>query len=160
MTQQHGAWADEEDLDGADDRNDSTAMRELRKADRAKAKRIAELEGQLAERSKADRDRAMQEVLQTRNLNPKIAGLIPSDVEPSTEAIGKWLDDYGDVFGVPQQQDAESSDRDRQVAQMRQMDDFSGEMAPPAAGSDMAARINSVTSKEELDALIFGGGAG
>lgn len=154
--QQHGSWSDEDDLD-TDDRNDSTAMRELRKADRAKAKRIADLESQLAERSKADRDRAVREVLQTRNLNPKIGALIPSDVDPSPEAVGKWLDDFGDVFGVaPQAQDERSEIAD----QMGQVDDLSARLQTPQRSGDVASRINSVNTREELDALIFGGGAG
>lgn len=162
-TQQHGSWSDD-DEDFEDDRsNDSTAMRELRKADRAKAKRIAELEGLLAERSQADRSRAVKDVLQARNLNPKIAGLIPSDVEPTEEALGKWLDDYGDLFGAtpaPRQtaDDQEEAEHQRTLAQMRQMDDMS-DSAGGAGNSDMGAQIAAANSREELEALLFGGGA-
>jgi len=153
--QQNGTWSDEDDFDGNDDRGDSTAMRELRKADRAKAKRIAELESQLAERSKADRDRAVSEVLQARGLNSKIAALIPSDVEPSADAVGKWLEDFGDVFGAVSQQEPQ----DDTARQMGAVDDLSARIQPTSSG-DAASRIASANSREELDALIFGGGRG
>lgn len=158
--QQHGAWDDDDDDQDEGQREpDSTAMRELRRADRAKAKRIAELEAQLTSLSGAQRERTVKEVLQARNLNPKIAAFIPDSVEATEDAVGKWLDDYGDVFGQPQQSDASEEEHQATLAQLRQVDALSGGLHVPSGPNDMAARIASVNSKEELDALIFGGGA-
>lgn len=159
-TQQHGgSWSDDDDdFDGVDDGATSNAMKELRRADRAKAKRIAELEAQLAQRSKEDRERAVKGVLQARSLNEKISALIPPDVEPTEEAVGKWIDEYGDVFGIPAS--APDPEREATLGQLRQMDDVAAQLQTPAQGMDVAARLNSVQTKEELDALIFGGGAG
>lgn len=159
-TQQHtGTWDDEDDQEGQDRSQDSSAMRELRKADRAKAKRISELEAQLATLSGAERSRAVKDVLQARNLNPKIAAFIPSTVEATEEAVGKWLDEYGDVFGATQAEEPSESEAQATLAQMRQVDNLAGGLTIPSGSGDLAARIASVNSKEELDALIFGGGA-
>ena len=157
--QQHGAWDDDEDdLDEAPQTEDSSAMRALRKADRAKAKRIAELEERLSKFEQDGRVRSVQAVLQARNLSPKISGLVPADVEPTEEAVGKWLDEYGDVFGI--QTPAEGEQEGGTLAQLRQMDSVSEQMQTPSASPDMASRIQAAATREELDALIFGGGAG
>lgn len=160
--QQHGSWVDDDDdePETEDQRgNDSSAMRELRKADRAKAKRIAELESQLASLTGAERSRTVKEVLQARNLDPKIATLIPSDVEATEDAVGKWLDEYGDVFGRPQERTLSDKEEQAVLAQMRQVDSLTDGLRIPPEVSDLSARINAVQTREELDALIFGGGA-
>lgn len=159
-TQQHGQWDDDDDdLDNEEQRSqDSTAMRELRKADRAKAKRIAELEAQLTSLSGAARERTVTEVLQARNLNPKIAAFIPADVEATEDAVGKWLDEYGDVFGVATQAEPSEEEAQATLAQLRQIDTMASGLHVPPGVTDLAAKIASVNSKEELDALIFGGG--
>lgn len=158
--QQHGAWDDEDDdFDEAPaGGDDSSVIRNLRKADKAKARRIAELEAALAEQQKASRSRSMSEVLQARSLNPKIAALIPSDVEPTEDAVGKWLDEYGDVFGVSQ---SNGSDEGDEIARsMASVDAAAAGLAPKAESSDMASRIAGAQTREELEALLFGGGAG
>jgi hypothetical protein len=159
-TQQHGSWDDDEEPDEEQQGQDSTAMRELRKADRAKAKRIAELETQLASLSGAERQRTVKDVLQARNLNPKIASFIPADVEPTEDALGKWLDEYVDVFGGAQEAAPSEEEAQATLAQLRQVDALASGLKVPAGAGDLEARIASVQTKEELDALIFGGGAG
>jgi hypothetical protein len=148
-------WDDDEEEQSTPD---NSAIRDLRKAYNAKDKRVRELEEQLAGLSKSSRDRSLKEVLQARGLNPKVAALVPSDVEPTEEAIGKWLDDYGDVFGLPGQEQKTAVD-EVTVGQLRQMDAVGQALNGPQS-MDLAGRIASVNSKEELDALIFGGGAG
>lgn len=32
--------------------------------------------------------------------NPKIASLVPSDVEPTEASVKAWVDEYGEIFGV------------------------------------------------------------
>lgn len=159
-TQQHGSWDDDDDDDEQEEQRsqDSTAMRELRKADRAKAKRIAELEAQLTSLSGAARERTVGEVLQARNLNPKIASFIPADVEATEEAVGKWLDEYGDVFGAATKGAPSEEEEQETLAQLRQIDSMASGLNIPSGVGDLATRIASVNSKEELDALIFGGG--
>lgn len=159
-TQQYGSWSDDDDLEDDAQEQGNSAMSQLRKADRAKAKRIAELEKQLSEVSESQRKQAMQQVLQARSLSPKIAGLIPSDLEPTEDAVSKWLDEYGDVFGIPQSEPSSGPDQ-MTVAQMRSMDAVGDRsVSVPSNASDLEAKIAGAQTKEELDALIFGGGAG
>lgn len=160
--QQTGTWDDDDDDDVVEEvqQQDSSAMRALRKADRAKAKRISELEERLASFETAARVRSVESVLQARNLSPKIAGLIPGDVEPTEAAIGTWLDSFSEIFGATQQTPVPDEEEQQQIAQMRQMDALSEMLQPPQALADLGAKINQAQTREELDALIFGGGAG
>jgi hypothetical protein len=46
------------------------------------------------------RREAVARVISAKGLKPKVAKLIPADVDPTDDAIGKWLEEWGDVFGV------------------------------------------------------------
>lgn len=157
MSAVQGQRWDDDDADEMDP-PDNTAIRELRKANSAKEKRIRELEEQIQTLSASTRQRAIAEALQTRGLNPKVAALVPSTVDPTEEALGAWIDEYSEVFGLPAGGGSASADEPT-LAQMRQMDSAFDRSLPGGAQS-VASRIAAASTKEELDALIFGGGAG
>lgn len=147
--QQH--WADEDD-DEAPVERDSTVIRELRKINNSQSRKIKELEEQLSSFAKTARTRTVAELLESRDLNPKIAAFIPDTVEPTAEALGKWLDDYADVFGAAPAKQAEPPSEN--LAALRQMDSvMSGATSAPGA-NDLRAAIANASSVEELDALI------
>lgn len=54
------------------------------------------------------RQNSIETVLTSKGLNPKVAKLVPEAVEPTAEAVGKWLEDYSDVF-TPSSEDGEGS---------------------------------------------------
>lgn len=145
---------DEDDTE-QDVASDSNPMRELRAADRAKAKRIRELEAEMAELRGQSRTRAVKDVLAARGLNPKIAGLIPQDIDPTEEGISKWVDEFGDVFGVQQQESAPSAVAEDDIASLRQMDAVVTQRVPGGADA-MSSRIANAQSREELDRIISG----
>lgn len=92
---------DDFDFDGGD------ALSKVRKADRAKAKRIKELEDVLAEREKSLAElngkvkvTGVSEILKARGANPALAKYaLKDDVEPSEEAVDAWLSENGSLFG-------------------------------------------------------------
>ena len=171
MTSQYDDNYWDENDDTIDDSRDTKQFRELRKADRAKAARIKELEDRLASMSKAVRDRSVKDVLTARGLNPKIAAFIPSDIESSEDAIAKWVDEYGDVFGAaaPAQQESPAADEqgipgvttpgqlDPNIRTMSQNAQVASQGQPFAGDqAQLESLIASASSPEELNQLLFG----
>ena len=166
MTSQYDENYWDENEDDLDTR-DTKQFRELRKADRAKAARIKELEDRLTSMSKQVRDRAVKDVLSSRGLNPKIAAFIPSDIETSEDAIAKWVDEYGDVFGAaaPVQQEAEQgvpgvttpAQLDPNIRTMSQNAQVASQGQPFSGdGAQLESLIASATTPEELNQILFG----
>ena len=149
-------WDDDDEQDGPEPTGNpnSSTMRQLRAADRAKGKRIKELEGELADLRRSGRDRSIKDVLGARGLNPKIAAFIPGDIEPNEDAVSKWLDEYGDLFGPAPA--ATSDPEPPSAADLRQMDSVMAGATVPANQEQMAQRIANASSVEELNAVIFG----
>lgn len=94
---------------GYDDENElqSEGLRALREADKAKAKEIKRLEALVTQQSEdlarfqaATRSQTVQSVLTAKGVNPKVAALIPSTVDPTEDAITAWLVEFGDVIGA------------------------------------------------------------
>lgn len=87
------------------DENDNTTLGNLRKADRAKAKQIKELETALAAataeaatyRAKVD-TATVAEILKAKGVNPGVSKFL-ADVEPTQEAIEGWLTENGKLIG-------------------------------------------------------------
>lgn len=111
-----------------DQDNDSDLVKQLRKQLRDKENTLKALSAENETFKTTVRKSTVAELLAKRNVNPKVAAFIPADVEANDEAIGKWLADYGDVFGVttstePQGQESQpgvSPDLVRQLAQVQQ----------------------------------------
>jgi hypothetical protein len=158
MSARAGQWSDdeiEEMLDG-DHGGDTDLVKNLRAALRAKSKEANQYKEELGNVSKVTRKTTIENLLKARELDAKIAALIPSDVEPTEESVGKWLDEYGDVFGVkPPVQQQELSDAD--IAALRQMDAFAG-AASPAMSNDMTKQIQGAQSRDDVLAMIRAAG--
>ena len=88
----------DDDLDMEDTGND--AMRQLRKANRAKEKELAELKAQLQELNNDRRNRTIKDVFSSRGVNEKIASFVPKDIDLNEESLSTWLDENADVFGI------------------------------------------------------------
>jgi hypothetical protein len=65
---------------------------------------LASLQGQV-------RTQSVREILRDLGVKPKVADLIPSAIEPTADAVGKWVKDYEDVFGgIRQEEKAQGSE--------------------------------------------------
>lgn len=146
-------WQDEDDMDDEAPRGDSRVLKELRRINAQQAKRLKELEEQVTTFTKESRSTTIKGLLESRELNPKIAALIPESVEATPEAVGKWIEDYGDVFGIQQTQQQPTVSEDG-LAARRQMDEIGARTQPPLGANDLAAAIAAASTPEELDALI------
>ena len=150
-------WDDDdlyEEEAGPQQRTGDDLVRKLRKADRAKEKRIKELESALADFTKRERESVVKNVLTERGINPKIAAFIPSDIDFTPEAINSWVEEYADVFGLQRNEEAES-EVNPNLAALRQIDAATSGAATPALAESLMSKIGNANSMEELMQLIY-----
>jgi hypothetical protein len=145
----------EDDDDFFEEEDQTSGLQNLRKADRAKSKRIKELETELESLRSFQRQSVVSSVLNERGVNPKIATFIPSDVANDPESISKWLDEYGEVFGVQPQAQQPMVDQEN-LSALRQIDAVTNSALSPDDVNDMFSRLNNAQSAEELMEMIYG----
>jgi hypothetical protein len=142
---------DDDDITTSDSGND--LVKQLRKAAKQKDKELAELRAQFEGVSKAQRERNIKDVLESRGVNSKIAKFIPSDLDPTEESLSKWLDDNGDVFGFATESNQPVVDP-AQAAAYKRMNSVTEQGLTPDASDDIMRRLMNANSKEELDDII------
>jgi hypothetical protein len=147
-------WYDDDD-DFSEEEDQTGGLQNLRKADRAKSKRIKELETELEGLRSFQRQSVVSSVLNERGVNPKIATFIPSDVANDPESISKWLDEHGEVFGVQQRVQQPMVDQEN-LSTLRQIDAVTGSALSPDDVNDVLSRLNNAQSAEELLEMIYG----
>ena len=149
----------EDDDDVFEDDFEDNGLKNLRKADRAKSKRIKELEEELDSLRKFQRESVVSSVLNEKGVNPKIAAFIPADISNDRESISKWLDEYGDVFGVQQKSEPQAQETQvdpMDLATLRQIDAVTNTSLSPDDVNDIFSKVNNAQSAEELINLING----
>lgn len=144
-----------EDDDDFMEEDQVSGLQNLRKADRAKSKRIKELEAELDGLRNFQRQSVVSSVLNERGVNPKIATFIPADVADDAESISKWLDEHGEIFGVQAQPKQPMVDQEN-LSMLRQIDAVTGSALSPDDVSDVFSRINNAQSADELLEMIYG----
>ena len=142
---------DEDEVTTQDTGND--VVKQLRKANKQKEKELAELRAQFEGISKAQRERSIKDVLESRGVNSKIAKFIPSDLDPTEESLSKWLDDNGDVFGYSTESNQPVVDP-AQAAAYKKMNNATEQGLTPDASDDIMRKLLNANSKEELDDII------
>jgi len=143
---------DEDEVTTNDTSND--LVKQLRKANKQKEKELADLKAQFEGLSKAQRERAIKDVLESRGVNGKIAKFIPSDLDPTEESLSKWLDDNGDVFGFTATDSNQPVVDPAQAAAYKKMNNATDQGLTPDSSDDILRRLMSANSKEELDEVI------
>lgn len=124
----------------------------LRKALKRAEREAKQLKDELAALRSESRSRTVKDVLETKGVNSKIAAFIPADVD-TPEKIAMWIEEYADVFGLAQQS---TNDNVEVPESARRIQDATANASTPSQDEDMATRLMTAKSKEELDQLIFG----
>ena len=167
MSNNNQNWLDEldEDFDLEDefdnepqsDRrgNPDDALKKVRRADRAKEKRIRELESELSSLRKFQRDSVVQSVLNEKGVNAKVASFIPSDLDTSPEAINLWLEQNADVFGI-QISRQESVLNDEDISALRQIDGVTSNALSVEGSNDLMSLLSNASSADEIMQMIYG----
>ncbi len=139
-----------------DEDNDTTTdvVGQLRKVNRTLEKRAKELEQELAGLKTQTRQRTVKDVLQAKGLNPKIAAHIPQDIEPTDDALVKWIEDYGDVFGVQTQTEEKPAEKSPEIKAQARINNMVATGTAPDIDEDAFAKIANAKSKEDLDILL------
>lgn len=140
----------------------SNAVRELRKANKAKEAQLKKLSDELAAMRAAVRDRSVKDALTAKGLPEKIARFIPPEATTS-EDVEAWLAENGDVFGVTPP--AEKADHEQppapELSALNRISEVQSSGQPFTNDPDqMRALINSAASPEALNELLFGNKAG
>ena len=142
-------YDDEEDDDSTTD-----VVGQLRKVNRALEKRAKELEQELSGIKTQTRQRTVKDVLQAKGLNPKIAAFIPPDIDSSEEEIIKWVNEYGDVFGVQTSSEEKSEEKSPEVQAQARINNLVSTGSAPDVDEDAFAKIAGAKTREDLDALL------
>jgi uncharacterized protein YdiU (UPF0061 family) len=98
------------------DQNDSDLVKQLRKQLNDYKKRNVDLDTELSTLRPQVRKSSLSGVLSEIGVNTKIAALMPDSVEPTKEAVAKWLEDYGDLFNLPKAEEKPEGDAAKAVA--------------------------------------------
>ena len=147
-------WEDFDDFDFEDDEpqrpQGNDLVKQLRKADREKSKKLAALEAELESLRAERRTFTVSQILEAEGVPAKIAKFIPADITDS-EAVKAWLDENADVFGFNRSSDGEPSPDERAL---RQMNNVAAVALSPTQIDDIYSQIDRAESPEELAALI------
>lgn len=149
------AQYDEDEFDFDTDEVGTDLVKKLRKQVTELSKALKERDSQLEEYFSMSREQEIAAALQDMGVNPKIAKFIPDDVEDSDD-LEQWLAEYGDVFGVGAVEDDAPYMDAESVHAAELMSAIEDGGIDPEVGMDLAARIASASSPEELTALLKG----
>jgi hypothetical protein len=150
-------WLDDDD----DDEDEKpSALQEARKAAKSGSRRNKELETELATLRSQLRDRVVRDAIKEKNLNPKIAKLVPKDLD--LDDLEGFITEFADVFPASQEgvtaTDAEGQKVvDPNLQAIQQVQEGS-QSATPLTGdlSQMLAQIQAAQDPESLNLLIHG----
>ena len=161
MSNNNQDWLDDDEFDFEEEtqpRSSDDVLKKVRRAERAKDKQVKELQAELESLRKFQREATISQVLSEKGVNPKVAKFIPADIEMSSDSIGNWLTDNGELFGVaaPVQQSAEQSEN---FAALRQIDAVTSGAISPDDVNDAFSIMNNAESAEELLNFLYSQGA-
>lgn len=146
-----GQYDDDDEMNEAP-RGGSDLLKELRKANRQQAAQIKALTEQLQGFQTQARTSVLSEVLSKRGLKPGVAKFYPADADASEEAVVKWLDENGELFGLQkEEQKAPQVDPD-DLAALRQMDVVTS--GGQSGSQEQLAAIRNAGSKADLLRLL------
>lgn len=158
-------WLDDDD-DDSDEPHGRDALAQARTAARKSGRRVKDLETELNSVKALLRERLINDAVTAKGLDPRIAKLIPKDLE--TDALDEFLGDFADLFPkAPADSDEpDSGDQDAPDDGADAGPDLSGLAAVQAQGAqgtpprgdatELAARIAAAKDVAELNQLIHG----
>ena len=159
MSNNQNQWEDDDDFDLEDDEptaapQGNDLVKQLRKADRQKEKRIKEMEAELQTLRSAQRDISVSKILESEGIDPKISRFIPADVQDS-EAVKAWLTENAEIFGYRQeQQEVQQNTQDWEA--MQNMDAVTDGALSPNQLDNEYQLLNQAQTREDLMRLIMG----
>ena len=160
MSNNQNQWEDDEDFELEDDEpvvqtQGNDLVKQLRKADRMKEKRIKEMEAELQTLRSAQRDLSVSKVLELEGNDPKISKFIPADVQDA-DAVRAWLTDNAEIFGYRPEQNQQAQQNTQDWEAMQNMDSVTdGALSPNQLDTEYQL-LNQAQSRDDLMRLIMG----
>lgn len=146
---------EEEDEDDFDDmpKSQDAIIKDFRKRERAKDKRIKELEEKVSAFDKINRESSLKTILEKKGVPAKASHFILKDLdgEVSEDAVAKWLDDYADLFNIKADPNAEGTSQvsDSDKSALAQQDEFTqGAKSPNSLGESMESKLDAIDDEE------------
>lgn len=157
MSNNREQYWDDEDDDFEDTpvsfESETDLVKKLRKALKAEQRKNKELESSYADLSKSQKERIIKDVLASKGVDPKVAQFVPADIDMNADAIGAWLDNYSDVFGIKKEEKPAVPQQD--INAMQRME-RSLEGADPSTSDHTANLIMNAATEEDILSLIRG----
>ena len=152
-------YEDDDDTDTSVESLSNDLVKQLRKANKAKDKELADLKANFESLNKAQRERAIKEALASRGVNQKISSFILQDIDPTEESVSKWLEANADVFGLQTEEVPQKPNVDpAQAAAYKRMTNTVEQGVTPEHNEDIMKKLMNANTREELDAVIKGSG--
>lgn len=133
---------------------DTPLVKKLRKQIDSLTKQMAEKDDFIHEMKSGSRKKNIESILEGYGLTSRIAKYIPDDVDADEDSIAEWLYENGEDFGIVPVDENESSDEDLRSAEIMEAVENGG--IDPTIGQDLASRIASAKTQEELLAILNG----
>lgn len=143
-------YEDEFDFDDAEN---TPLVKKLRKQIESLQKQVTERDEELSSIRVGARKSTVESILEEYGLSPRIAKYIPDDIEADEDAIAEWLYENGEDFGIVA---VDENDSDESVSAAELMSSVEEGGIDPTVGQDIAARIASAKSPEELMSILNG----
>ena len=160
----------EDDQYDDDDTQDTNLVRDLRKQLKEQTRSLTEFQEKFEKLSTESRGRSITEILTSKGVNPKVAKLLPADLDPTPEKVSEWLDEYADVFGIVQPSQEDEQGGSAIIADDAELGIESGyaglhtrisqstQAGQPVGKADSDLnRVLTASSAEELTKIINGG---
>lgn len=173
-------WMDEPDED-VEPEPASAAQnpRDLRSQLKAALKKNKELSDQLGTAQAEARKSNIGNYFRDKGINPKLAKYVPADLDPTSDALDKWVAEDGELFNIVPKADGDANKPpgtgdgtsgtpavpDGNVAPNVQaawnaINGSTGNALPAGKMEDLEAAINGAADEATLRALLFSHGAG
>ena len=148
----------EDDDDDFTQESNNDLVKQLRKQLKQRDKELNEFKSQFENLSKAQRERAIKDALESRGVNGKVAKFIPQDLDPTEESLSKWLEDNADVFGFQVEDKSQPAVDPATANAYKKMNNAVDQGLTPDSADDIMRKLMSANSKEELDEVIRNSG--
>lgn len=147
-------WEDEDDYEDTP-KTGEDLIKDMRKRERAKDKRIKELEEKLQNFDKINRETSVKSILEKKGVSAKASHFILKDIEGEVteDAVSKWLDNYADLLNIKVDPNGQGTPQvsDSDKAALTQQDELTqGAKTPNSLGETFDDKLESIQSEEEF----------
>jgi hypothetical protein len=132
-----------------EDDDNSTLVKDLRDQIETLSKENKTLRKANDEFVTQTRAKTVDELIKEKGLNPKVAGVIPKDVDD----VAAWLTEYGDLFGLAPTDDSAGDDAGAD-GEVEELDKQNDSEQTGAEDSGLLAKIAATTNLTELQELV------